>query len=81
MARPTAHDPDYISGQELRPEGSGELLELQWVGLSRARRLELPDITRLVLVEVERRLREGSRPVDPGPFVYFRRGKSVIDEI
>ena len=31
--------------------------------------------------EVERRLERGHKPEDPGPFIYFRNGKSVIDQI
>ena len=41
----------------------------------------LPSITRMVLGEVERRLERGHKPEDPGPFIYFRNGKSVIDQI
>ena len=46
-----------------------------------AQALELPNITRIVLAEVERRLREGHGPGDPGPFVYFRHGKPVVDQV
>ena len=46
-----------------------------------ARALELPNITRLVLDEVERRVVDGHGPDDAGPFVYFKNGKSVIGEI
>jgi 8-oxo-dGTP pyrophosphatase MutT (NUDIX family) len=64
-----------------KPEGSGELLELHWVSLPDAQVLELPNITRMVLGEVERRLREGHAPEDRGPYVYFRHGKPVQDRI
>lgn len=63
------------------PEGSGELLEIHWVSLADAQALELPNITRMVLGEVERRLLEGHSPGDEGPFVYFRHGKPVLDRI
>ena len=43
------------------PEGSGELLGIHWVSLKDAQKLELPNITRMVLGEVERRLQEGAR--------------------
>ena len=59
-------------------EGSGELLELHWVTLDDAQSLELPNITRIVLGEVDRRLREGHAPEDEGPFLYFRHGKPVL---
>jgi 8-oxo-dGTP pyrophosphatase MutT (NUDIX family) len=62
-------------------EGSGELLELHWVSLNDAKKLELPNITRMVLAEVERRILEGHTPEDDGPFVHFRHGKPVMDRI
>jgi 8-oxo-dGTP pyrophosphatase MutT (NUDIX family) len=68
-------------GVRLDSGGSGELLELHWVTLRDARALELPNITRLVLDEVERRVVDGHGPDDAGPFVYFKNGKSVIGEI
>jgi 8-oxo-dGTP pyrophosphatase MutT (NUDIX family) len=75
-------DADLIQGDvHEAPEGSGELLGIHWVSLKDAQALELPNITRMVLGEVERRLRQGHTPEDKGPFVYFRRGKTVIDEI
>jgi 8-oxo-dGTP pyrophosphatase MutT (NUDIX family) len=60
-------------------EGSGELLEIHWVTLEDTKELELPNITRTVLAEVERRLREGHRPEDEGPFFHFRNGEPVRD--
>ncbi len=75
-------DADLIQGDvHEAPEGSGELLGIHWVSLKDAQALELPNITRMVLGEVERRLREGQSPEDKGPFVYFRHGKPVIDKI
>ena len=43
--------------------------------------LELPTITRMVLGEVEKRLADSHSPEDPGPFVYFRHGKPVLDQV
>ena len=75
-------DADLIQGDvHEAPEGSGELLGIHWVSLKDAQALELPGITRMVLIEVERRLREGHTPEDKGPFVHFRHGKTVIDEV
>ena len=75
-------DAELIQGEvHERPQGSGELLQLHWVSLQDAQALELPNITRIVLAEVERRLREGHGPGDPGPFVYFRHGKPVVDQV
>ncbi|MCB1706434.1 MAG: NUDIX domain-containing protein [Halioglobus sp.] len=76
-------DAEHIQGEvHERPQGSGELLDLHWVALSRAREMEqLPHITRSVLQELERRLRAGAGPQDSGPFVYTRYGKPVIETI
>ncbi len=76
-------DAEHIQGEvHERPQGSGELLDLHWVGLSRARQMDqLPHITRSVLQELERRLRAGEGPEGPGPFVHTRYGRSVIDSI
>lgn len=63
-----------------RPTGSGELLELHWVSISRARQIEqLPHITRAVLTELERRLQANVGPEAEGPFVHTRRGKPIVD--
>jgi 8-oxo-dGTP pyrophosphatase MutT (NUDIX family) len=73
---------DLIQGDvHEAPQGSGELLELHWVTLKGTEALELPNITRMVLGEVERRLREGHSPEDSGPFVHFKHGKPVVDSI
>ena len=61
--------------------GSGELLEIHWVSLSEARKLELPRITRVILDEVEKRLLQGHSPEQKGPFSYFRRGKIILDRV
>ena len=76
-------DAEHIQGEvHERPEGSGELLDLHWVGLGKAQEMEqLPHITRAVLQELERRLREGCGPADEGPFVRTRHGKPVIESI
>jgi 8-oxo-dGTP pyrophosphatase MutT (NUDIX family) len=75
-------DAELIQGEvHDAPEGSGELLGIHWVSLKDAQALELPGITRVVLGEVERRLREGHNPEDKGPFVYFRHGKPVTEQI
>jgi 8-oxo-dGTP pyrophosphatase MutT (NUDIX family) len=73
-------DAAHIQGEvrQGRP-GDGELLELQWVDLHRADDMdEVPLITRAVLRELARRLREGHDPATRGPFVYFRGGRTVV---
>ena len=76
-------DAEHIQGEvHERPQGSGELLDLHWVELSRARHMEgIPHITQLVLQELERRLRDGDGPQACGPFMYMRHGKSVVEQI
>jgi 8-oxo-dGTP pyrophosphatase MutT (NUDIX family) len=76
-------DAEHIQGEvHERPQGSGELLDLHWVGVSKAQEMDqLPHITRAVLQEIEGRLREGAGPEVPGPFVLVRHGKSVIESI
>ena len=65
-----------------RPEGSGELLDLHWVGLAKAQRMEqLPNITRTVLGAVVQRLQVDAGHEAHGPFVHMRHGKPVIDQI
>lgn len=76
-------DAEHIQGEvHEKPKGSGELLDLHWVELSRAQHMEqLPHITRSVLQELERRLRAGAGPEECGPFSYTRYGKQVLDSI
>lgn len=75
-------DARYLQGEvHERPEGSGELLELHWVAIERAVSLEIAHITRFVLGEVDRRLREGLGPEASGPYVYTRHGRRVVDRI
>jgi 8-oxo-dGTP pyrophosphatase MutT (NUDIX family) len=76
-------DAEHIQGEvHERPQGSGELLDLHWVGLSKAQHMEqLPHITKAVLQELERRLREGAGHEVSGPFVRTLHGKPVIETI
>lgn len=61
---------------------SGELLDLHWLTVDEARDVDLPNITRMVIAEIESRLRApkdaAKRPV---PFVYFRGAKPIQDKI
>lgn len=73
---------DLIQGEvHEAPQGSGELLQIHWVSIDDALELDLPNITRVVLGEVQRRLLEGHAPADEGPFIHFRHGKPVEDRI
>jgi 8-oxo-dGTP pyrophosphatase MutT (NUDIX family) len=63
-------------------EGSGELLDLHWVPLSEAKRLDLPAVTSLVVDEIAKRLATGSGAAAiPVPFIHFSRGKTVIEHV
>ncbi len=59
--------------------GSGELLELHWVPLREATKLDLPNITRMVIDIVNQHV-EGKGP-EGVPFVHFKRGKPQMDHI
>lgn len=51
---------------------NSELVELAWVTLPEAKRLELPAITGAILDELEHRIAEGFGPELPVPFYYER---------
>ena len=61
---------------------SGELLEIHWLPVSEAKKLELQGITLLMLDEVEKRLRLTSAQAAelPVPFYYFRGKKRLREE-
>ncbi len=59
---------------------SGELLTLRWVTVEEARTLDLPNITRRVLDEIEARVERPQVP-RPAPFFRFVRGKPLMDLI
>ncbi|HEY0107694.1 MAG TPA: NUDIX hydrolase [Rhizomicrobium sp.] len=62
--------------REIDVSQNEELLVPAWLTLAEARALDLPNITRTVLGEVEARLAgEHDRPV---PFFRFRRGKTAV---
>ena len=75
-------DAEHIQGDvHERPEGSGELLDLHWIELSKAEEMDqLPHITRMVLNELKRRLAAGEGPEAPGPFVHTRHGKRLLEQ-
>jgi 8-oxo-dGTP pyrophosphatase MutT (NUDIX family) len=51
-----------------------ELVDLVWLPLSRAEKLDMPAITRTVLLELGQRLEAGMSPMLPVPLYYDRRG-------
>jgi 8-oxo-dGTP pyrophosphatase MutT (NUDIX family) len=61
--------------------GSGELLELHWVPLDRARDLDLPEITHMVIGEIRKRLAAPDPAVLPVPFARWSRRGTVLDHL
>jgi len=74
-------DAEHLHGEwRESPQGSGELLDLQWIGLRRALEMSrLPLITHTVLMELQRRLDASAGLDAAGPFIYFRRSRSVVE--
>lgn len=79
----------FIAGAELvqgdlhDTRGSGELLGLHWLTIDDAKDLDLPNITRAILDDLGERLvlpaaRQSERPV---PFIYFRNGSPVREQL
>lgn len=76
-------DAAHIHGDPAHVTGSGELQGLHWIGIKEAEDLDLPNITRVVLAEIDERLRQSAaaqreRPV---PFIHFRRGEAIRDTL
>jgi 8-oxo-dGTP pyrophosphatase MutT (NUDIX family) len=57
--------------------GRAELVELKWLPIHEALRLDLPDITVIVLREIETRISAGFEHVFPVPFFRMRYGRFV----
>jgi 8-oxo-dGTP pyrophosphatase MutT (NUDIX family) len=58
-----------------------ELVELRWLSFGEARETNLPLITRVVLGEIESRLKADLFPRPPVPFYYYRHGRAHREEI
>lgn len=69
------------AGRKETPED--ELLELAWLTIDEARALEIPNITRVVLGEIEARLESGGlrAPERPVPFFYMRGRRFIREEL
>lgn len=74
-------DREDVAGSCGDPSGpDSELVELKWIPLAEARdEPNLPTISKVVLVEIEKRL--STRADLPVPFYYFRRGAFRREEI
>ena len=57
-----------------------ELVELRWLTIDAARAENLPGITKVLLAEIELRLKSGLSARAPVPFYYFRDGRSYREE-
>ncbi|MGB6085778.1 NUDIX hydrolase [Parvibaculum sp.] len=76
-------DAECIQGDPTKVQGSGELQGLHWLSIDDARSLDLPNITRVILDELDERLSlsraaQSRRTV---PFIYFRNGNAIRDAI
>jgi 8-oxo-dGTP pyrophosphatase MutT (NUDIX family) len=69
-----AHQPDALVG-------SGELLDLRWVALSKTRELPLPEATLMVIAEVEKRVTARDPSALPVPFARFTRGGVRLEHL
>lgn len=60
--------------------GSGELLQLHWVPVEDAVKLDIPNITRAIIEIVGERSSDGKpfNPSKPAPFFHFVRGKPQV---
>jgi 8-oxo-dGTP pyrophosphatase MutT (NUDIX family) len=69
-----AHAPDALLG-------SGELLDLRWVALSRVRELPLPEATLMVIAEVEKRVAHPDPSRLPIPFARYVHDGVKIEQL
>lgn len=69
------HEVEGVVGPE------SELVELTWVTLADARKLDLPRITDVILSELESRIAAGFGHLIPVPFFYERRGHFMREEL
>ncbi len=76
-------DAEHIHGDPAKVTGSGELQGLHWIGIKEAEELDLPNITRVVLAEIDARLRQpaAARTERAVPFIHFRNGQAIRDTL
>lgn len=66
-----AHEVEGVVGAD------SELVELAWVSVAEARKLDLPFITGVLLSELESRIAAGFSPQLPVPFFHHKRGHFI----
>lgn len=77
-----AVDRDWIAAERPAPVGpDSELVEIAWVGLAEAHRLETASITQVVLEELEARVAAGFGRTLPVPYYFERNLRFVRHEL
>lgn len=68
---------------ETMDKASGELLDLHWLTLEEARKLDLPSITRSVIDLVEKRMQLGraAQMKAPAPYYHMKHGKWALMDL
>ena len=76
-------DAELIQGDPSHIAGSGELQGLHWISIKDAEDLDLPNITRVVLAEIDERLRQplAAQKKRTVPFIHFRNGQAIRDTL
>lgn len=74
-------DATQIQGDPSEVKGSGELQGLHWITTKDAQHLDLPNITRTILAEIDDRLRlsQAAQRARPVPFIHFRKNQAIRD--
>lgn len=76
-----AHRRDVAAELPGKVGPEAELVELRWLTFDEARAENLPHITKVVLTEIEKRLKADFSSRLPVPFYYFRQGRPRREEI
>lgn len=76
-------DAAQIHGDPSEVKGSGELQGLHWITTKDAQGLDLPNITRTILAEIDERLRLSSaaQRARSVPFIHFRKNQAIRDSL
>jgi 8-oxo-dGTP pyrophosphatase MutT (NUDIX family) len=74
-------DAEHIHGDPSKVAGSGELQGLHWISTKDAQDLDLPNITRTILAEIDERLRltSAAQRARAVPFIHFRKNQAIRD--
>ncbi len=74
-------DAEHIHGDPSKVAGSGELQGLHWISIKDAQDLDLPNITRTILAEIDERLRltSAAQKARAVPFIHFRKNQAIRD--